>query len=222
MRILKKGTAPSILIEKAAAWKDELVATLARGEKPSETIKQRYRHKDIKNALLAETAGKCAYCESKIRHIAHGDIEHIIPKSKVPEKAYDWDNLTIACDMCNENKGDYFNADSAQTHEDLVDPYIDDPKEHFLFLREILHPRPDSMRGYKTNYIIKLSRSELLEHRRERMDFLDGLVRAYQNADAQYKELLLSDLYMNHLKESDEYSASSNAYIEYLKQIGAL
>jgi uncharacterized protein (TIGR02646 family) len=222
MRHLVKNPKPRILEEQADKWREELLAILLRGEKPTKAMKERYRHNDIKVAIVAETHGKCAYCESKVRHITHGDIEHIVPKSKVPAKAYDWDNLTLACDVCNGNKGDYYVEDSEEWHDNLVDPYVDQPADHFLFMREIVSPRPDSLRGFATDAVIKLGRGELLEKRRERMEFLDGLVRAYSLADERYKELLLKDLYDNHLKDSHEYSASSNAYIVHLRSIGAI
>lgn len=222
MRPLQKGALPDILRKKGAAWTAELLNVLARNEKPSEAIKGRYRHDEIKDALLEETHKKCAYCESKVRHITYGDIEHIVPKSRVPAKAYEWENLTLACDVCNTNKGDEYTDDPAQSHERLIDPYIDNPADHFLFLREVVMPRPDSMRAYATEDTIKLTRLDLLERRRERMAFLDGLVRAYQGAEPQYKPMLLRDLYANHLSDSDEYAASSKAYIDHLKNIGAI
>lgn len=222
MRALTKGNKPKILEEKSLTWRDELVAVLARGEKPSKTMKERYRHKEIKEALIGETHGKCAYCESKVTHISHGDIEHIVPKSKVPAKAYEWENLTLACDICNGNKGDHYSADPAASQDNLVDPYIDNPEDHFLFLREVVSPRPDSLRGFATEALLKLTRGDLLEKRRERMMFLDGLVRAYSLADDQYKLLILNDLKDNHLNSTTEYAASSNSYISYLIKIGVL
>jgi len=171
---------------------------------------------------ITETHGKCAYCESKIRHIASGDIEHIVPKSRVPDKAFEWENLTLACDVCNGNKGDSFNADANAPENDLIDPYVDDPIEHFAFFREVIVPRTDSQRAYVTNSILKLSRGELVERRRERMEFIDGLLRNYANSDPKYKSMLLDDLMINHLKDSDEYSASCNAYIGRLRNDGIL
>lgn len=222
MRALKKGIKPKILEEKADVWSNELQTVLDRGDKPTKTMKERYRHGDIKAALIGETHGKCAYCESKVTHIAHGDIEHIVPKSKVPAKAYEWENLTLACSVCNGNKGDYYSNDPAKSQDDLVDPYIDEPTDHFLFLREVVSARPDSLRGFATDQVLKLSRGELLEKRRERMTFLDGLVRAYSLANDLYKPLLLNDLETNHLNAEAEYAASSSAYINHLKAIGVL
>ncbi len=219
---LTKTDKPRVLEDNADRWHAELLAIIARGEKPTETLKSRYRHEQIKTALVIETSGKCAYCESKIRHIAHGDIEHIVPKSKVPSKAYDWENLTLACDICNENKGNFYCDDPSRTHENLIDPYADKPSDHFMFVREIVLARPDSLRGAETDDVIKISRSELLERRRERMDFLDGLVRAYNLAEDRYKPLLLRNLHKKHLGRDNEYSAVANAYIIYLENIGSI
>jgi hypothetical protein len=35
----------------------------------------------IKEALMTTHYGKCAFCESKVRAIAHGDVEHFRPKA---------------------------------------------------------------------------------------------------------------------------------------------
>lgn len=222
MRRLTKTEKPEVLKRNADAWTNNLLGTLAAGNKPTKAMKERYRHADIKDAVVQETHGKCAYCESIVRHIAHGDIEHVAPKSKVPSKAYEWENLTLACDICNENKGDEYSDDPAHSQDNLIDPYKDDPKEHFLFFREVVAPRPDSLRAFATDQVLKLSRPELLERRRERMSFLDGLVRAYCLADAAYKPILLKDLMENHLRDQDEYAASSQEYIEKFKTIGLI
>ncbi|QNQ10743.1 retron system putative HNH endonuclease [Sphingomonas alpina] len=219
---MAKGPAPAILAQNGAQWRADLLAILGRGDKPSEAIKGRYRHKDIKAAIIEETHGKCAYCESKVRHITHGDIEHIVPKSKVPAKAYDWPNLTLACDVCNENKGDHYSNDPALSQDNLIDPYVDDPHDHFLFMREVVAARPDSLRAKATEVIIKLNRGELMERRRERMQFLEGLVCAYVGAADAFKPMLLKDLEENHLKESDEYYTTSKTYIDVMREKGIL
>jgi AAA domain, putative AbiEii toxin, Type IV TA system/AAA domain len=54
------------------------------------------------------------------------------------------------------------------------------------------------------------------------MEFIDALVSAWVNAAPEHKALLLRDLYSKHLKDSDEFAASSQAYIEHLKQKGVL
>jgi uncharacterized protein (TIGR02646 family) len=222
MRALAKGPMPAILVANGDTWRDELVAVLAAGEKPTDAMKARYRHPEIKDAILTETGEKCAYCESKVRHIAYGDIEHFIPKSKAPDKAYVWSNLTLACDICNTNKGDYYSDDPTKSQDDLIDPYVDNPRDHFLFMREVVSPRPDSLRGYATEQVLKLTRGELLERRRERMAFIDGMVMAYTLAEPAYKSVVLATLYDNHLKDDDEYAGIVGAYIEHLQSLGTL
>src|ERR1700722_9410453 len=101
---INKLPAPAILVEKSTEWTNALLEKISKGEKPTDAESNRYRHAKIKQALLDETHGKCAYCESKLRHIAYGDIEHVVPKSVRPELSFDWQNLTLACDVCNTNK----------------------------------------------------------------------------------------------------------------------
>ncbi|MDT3498329.1 HNH endonuclease, partial [Bacillus toyonensis] len=105
---LIKSSKPTILVEKEINWTNELLSFEESGEKVPNHIKGRYRHEEIKEALLKETYAKCAYCESKILHIDYGDIEHIIPKSIFPQKTFLWDNLTIGCAKCNQSKSNYY------------------------------------------------------------------------------------------------------------------
>ncbi len=62
-----------------------------------------------KDALKAESNGKCAYCEAEVSVVAHGDVEHFRPKSVYWWLAYCFDNHLYACQICNESyKGDAF------------------------------------------------------------------------------------------------------------------
>jgi hypothetical protein len=141
-------------------------------------------------------------------------------KSKVPAKCYEWENLTLACDKCNENKGDHFREDLGHSDNTLIDPYVDDPREHFHFLRELVLPRPTNMRAKTTYELLELGRSELVERRRERMNFLDAFVLAHHQAKPEHKEMIMNDMLKNHLKTSDEYYGVSASYIEHLKNLG--
>lgn len=109
---INKDTKPKILEDNAKQWTDEYLTALKQSTPVPPHIKYRYQHNDIKDALEKETHGKCAYCESKIKHVAFGDIEHILPKNKnaCPELYVEWTNLTLACEVCNRtNKKDYYN-----------------------------------------------------------------------------------------------------------------
>lgn len=212
MRKLVKTPCPAVLAANAAAWTADVLTALANGETPTDTQKTRYNHPAIKAAIKVETLEKCAYCESQITHIDHGDIEHIVPKSKVPARAFDWDNLTLACRICNQNKGDFHSG--GNDHSGLVDPYQDDPNDHFLFHRETVTPRPDSIRGLLTEDEIGLSRGPLRERRGERMDLIDGLIRGYCNASVVEKPILKRNLYRQCCSDKSEYSVAAKRYID--------
>ena len=211
MRSLTKEACPQTLLNNSAQWTTELLEALASGEKPTATQKNRYNQPAIKAALRAETHDKCAYCESKITHTDHGDIEHIVPKSKVPDLAFEWTNLTLACRICNQSKGDFYPEE--EDHSGLVDPYNDNPDDHFFFYRETVIPRPDSAKGLKTDHELKLSRGALHERRIERMQFVDGLLRGYFDAPADLKPILLRNLRDLCCRDDREYGSIANRYV---------
>ncbi|MEG8241503.1 HNH endonuclease [Acinetobacter baumannii] len=62
-------------------------------------------------------------------HIHHGDIEHIFPKALDQSKRYEWNNLTLSCEICNQNKS---NHDPNLNH--ILNPYIDNPESSLIFL----------------------------------------------------------------------------------------
>ena len=79
------GPKPQILVDREDEWTYELLGYIESGENVPDSILRRYAHGEIKAAVKGETYEKCAYCESKIAHVAPGDIEHIKPKSKYPD-----------------------------------------------------------------------------------------------------------------------------------------
>lgn len=67
---------------------------------------RRYKHKDIKDALMRLYHGKCAYCET---YDPSPHIEHYRPKrGGYYWMAYSWDNLILSCSQCNIRKKDQF------------------------------------------------------------------------------------------------------------------
>ena len=147
---------------------------IKKEEEIPNTLKKRYSHKDIKEALLKETHKKCAYCESLITHIDYGDIEHIIPKSKVPEKTFEWENVTIACGVCNTNKSDYYDEKSP-----LINPYLDNLEEEIIFYGPV--PVYNSYKGRITISQLQLDRVELLEKRAGKLKDISPLRLEYLN-----------------------------------------
>ncbi len=146
----------------------------------------------IKQDLLRLCHGKCAYCESRLGVISGGDIENFRPKSGArgfdtkdyaPKHywwlAYEWENLLIACQICNQKyKRDYFPLESEILRSRigaigdelvteqalLIDPCLDDPAQHIEF-DEFGHAKEISKRGKVTIDLLGLNRSELVEGR---------------------------------------------------------
>ncbi|MBR8188699.1 HNH endonuclease [Burkholderia vietnamiensis] len=201
---LTKGDKPEILIERADEWTKALVDKKARGEEPTEGEKGRYRHPQIKEALIRETHGKCAYCESKLQHIAYGDIEHISPKSSDVRLTFDWGNLTLACDVCNTNKG---------IVDGIVDPYNSDPSLHFTISGPLILANPTDDVARLTELKLDLNRAALVERRREKIVFLRDQVEIYlRAANPNLKAVLKIDLERT-IADSEEFSAIARHYV---------
>jgi hypothetical protein len=202
---LTKGPKPAILIEKAAEWTAELVDQIARGDDPTPTQLGRYRHPVIKDALRAETHRKCAYCESKPLHVTHGDVEHVVPKAVQRELTFEWTNLTLACDVCNTNKG--------QT-QGLVDPYNDNPAEHLIVFGPMIFGRPGSAKGELTERTLKLNRTDLFERRAERLSrLMDQARRISETQNEQLRNVLKKTLIEFETADDREYAAVARAFV---------
>ena len=155
---LRKGCEPQVLAENRTAWTAEYVNWLEDrgGNEP-----RRYADPDIRAALEAETHSKCAYCEGRFKHVAYGHVEHKLPKRKYPELVCAWENLTVACPVCNTNKGDF---DDPKCR--LLDPHVDDVETMVVFVGSLAHAEPGS-RADKTIARISLNRPDLLLAREE-------------------------------------------------------
>lgn len=175
---LTKNNSPEILIENGEQWQNDLMKYVNSDEKIPENIKNKYNHEEIKNALRNETKGKCMYCESPISHITYEHIEHIKPKAKnkYPELSFTWDNLGLACPICNMNKGDQYDENIP-----FINPYADDPSDFFFPLGPFIYHKIGNKRGEITERLIKLNRSDLFERRKERIENLRILLDLYAN-----------------------------------------
>ncbi len=176
---LIKGPVPAVLAANAAVWTADFLAYIYNRQRAPDSVRGRYTHPEIKNALIEECGGKCAYCESKLRHVAPGDIDHIFPVSRRPDLIFEWSNLTLACPVCNRLKRDYYHPD-----EPLLDPYIEEPSEHLVFLGSILFARPLSQAGMRTILLLELNRPELMERRNEVITSLERLVAVWHGFPA--------------------------------------
>jgi uncharacterized protein (TIGR02646 family) len=207
---LVKGPKPAILEANDVAWTQVLVEKIEKGEKPTDNEKNKYRHADIKAALIKETFGKCAYCESKLLHITYGDIEHIIPKSLQINKTFDWNNLTLACDKCNTNK-----TNSDVNHDNFVDPYIHNPSEYFYFAGPLLLNQMGKYQARMMEIKLDLNRAELFEKRREKINYLKSLAdTCFGIPDADSKKAVLEDIIKTEMADSVEFALLSRTILQ--------
>jgi uncharacterized protein (TIGR02646 family) len=147
----------------------------------------------VKQALIDAQHRKCCFCESKIRHVTYGDVEHFRPKAgyrQTPDQdlqrpgyywlAYEWTNLFLSCPLCNRRyKANVFPLrnpeDRATSHRDEISkekplflhPGQDDPEEHIGFREATAFARDGSERGGRTIAALQLNRDALHEMRRD-------------------------------------------------------
>ena len=209
MITLRKVEEPDILQQKGGEWLQVLQDKIDANEVPTNAEKTRYGHPQIKEALIRETHGKCAYCESYLLHVTFGDVEHISPKSKRLDDTFRWFNLTLACDVCNTYKSDSI---------DLIDPYVDQPDEVFRFFGPMIYARPDNAKGVATLKKLQLNRPALIERRTRKLDSIYSLVMILHSADnPQIKAVLAHDLRVNEVGDDQEYAAFVRHYLASLE-----
>ena len=150
-----------------------------------------YAHESVKRILCRAQHGKCCFCESKVTHVAYGDVEHFRPKAGYCQRrndrlttpgyywlAYDWANLLFCCQLCNQRyKRNLFplidpKARATSHHDDhsreqplFINPAVDDPEQHIDFREGRAVPR--SRKGRATIQALRLNRPELLKRRSE-------------------------------------------------------
>lgn len=167
-----------------------------------------YKHTNNKMALQEASFHKCMYCESKVSQVYFADIEHIKPKSRYPQYAFDWENLGYVCAICNGKKSDRFNEATP-----YINPYDEDPGENLLALGAFIRQKQGSERGEITICDIDLNRAALIERRKVRLEALEKAINAcFRTHNETLKENALFEL----KKEGDfdkEYSMCAKALL---------
>lgn len=215
MRKLNKLDKPQILVDNAVLWTQEYCDCLKEGKTPSKEIATRYNEDSIKSTLEKETHEKCAYCESKMKHISYGDIEHILPKNKDarPDLYVEWSNLTLACEQCNRSgKRMYYNPELP-----LINPYLDEPSEHLIDMGPIIMPVIGDDRAYVTKEKLKLNRAALVECRNERISSVENLLNAWKKEPRTEIKNILEEQLHNEYSEDKEFTSTVKSY---LRQMG--
>lgn len=168
-----------------------------------------YKDPEVKESLKLETGDKCAYCESKMLHVDYGDVEHIEPKGNDAHLRFEYTNLTLACGVCNTNKG---------TKTDVLNPYEKDPEAHLHAIGPLVFRRPESDVGLSTQHRLQLNRGQLVERRSERLEGLATLV----DRIARTKDLAIRGVLLEQLEESTaadkEFSLVTRTYAAVAQQ----
>ncbi|AYF22090.1 HNH endonuclease [Vibrio parahaemolyticus] len=215
---LNKGPKPQVLVDNATNWTNELLGFIQRNEKVPSSVSNRYNHSDVKALLKQEAKNKCMYCESKVSHVSYEHIEHIKPKAKdkYPNLTFEWQNLGLACPVCNMNKSDEYDQNLP-----FLDPFNDEPSEHLYAAGPYVFGRAGQKRGQLTEKVIELNRMDLVEQRLERIDAIRKLTDSYQNEHnpilkkAIYKELV------EELGEDKAYSFVLNSIVDVVEILSA-
>lgn len=202
MRPIRRGEEPSVLKECADAWRDEYLAARASGDSAKVAATSRWGHQEIRSQLATDASRKCAYCEAVVADVSYPHVEHIRPKSKFPELAHDWSNLGVACQVCNVEKGDYWD-DSCS----LLDPYGEDVYECLVPVGGIVFPRLGHVRADVTIRKVDLNRAELARSRVKRLEKVQDLLERWAAAVEPQKSLLAAAIGID--VEEGEFTAST-------------
>lgn len=243
MKHLERPEKPEYLTTHADKWKRILVDLY--DNTPEEKRKDIdfpfnsdvYNHSSVKPALLKAQNATCCYCETRLVG-TFGEIEHFRPKdgyvqdknNKALHKpgyywlTYEWNNLLVACSVCNNNKKNFFPLanvdvrDSAIKGRDvkeekayIINPYEVTEKEikrHIGFIGALEVGL--SKKGYYTISCCGLNRPSLT---RDRYIMLNKLVEMkmaislyeskFGEEGAKMKEQELKDSIKQYLKEGE-------------------
>jgi uncharacterized protein (TIGR02646 family) len=217
-----RNSQPAALQNNAARWLADFQELSTNPTATKEKIRKaqnKYRHPQVKDALVKMFHGKCAYCESRITVVTYGAIEHFFPKSKYIDLTFEWTNLLLSCDVCNDanHKGANFPLD----HEGnplLIDPTdeITDPNAHLEFIWDAvaglasIYGRDQRGETVETTFDLNgvRGRKALVDHRSKYVKRLFALLRLAQSGDNEAAALLYESC-----DPSAEYSAFALVYV---------
>lgn len=204
---LTKIQKPGVLEVNEQKWLEKVLSPNC-----TEGDKIKYKHPEIKAALIEELHGKCAYCESKILHTDFGHIEHFKPKKLYRELIFQWDNLTLACTKCN-----LYKASKDPVALEFISPYLDNPSEHICFWGPFFSPK--STLAINTETHLKLNRPELVEARNERIKDSNSIISTLNNMrlPRETRQEIYDEFIESKCSEDSEFSAMFKDFIPALK-----
>jgi len=186
-----------------------------------------YRDLSIRRSLEVAQHGKCGYCEAIAPPL---EVEHYRPKSasrqardQVEQKpgyywlAYEWQNLLLACVLCNQprtdtdgsatGKGTLFPlanpSERARSHHEalaqeqplLLDPYEDDPDQHIGYRQHM--PLALTLRGQATIDALRLQSKDQQARRVTLWETIARDLRLLESEELpeQYRQEIIEELW---------------------------
>jgi uncharacterized protein (TIGR02646 family) len=240
IRIVKPKKAPALLLTKGRANRDEHKAAHERGDRSFPFDAKIYGHKSVKEALIKAQHDKCFLCESKITHISYGDVEHFRPKAGYRQSvgdtlhkpgyywlAYEWINLFLACQICNQvfkkNLFPLSNPTARVTSHKkkivaekplFIDPTSDDPENLISFRCEIPFPLNNDERAKATIEGLGLKRPKLNERRLERYERLKMLYQIAYKLPPIEESDAAKELLDKAVRDDAEYASMARAAVK--------
>ena len=192
MRYIERIAKPEILERKADTWRDAFV-----GSDKKRPDNNKYAHRQVRESLNTMSFHKCFYCERKLKDIPE-EIDHFIEVAERKELAYEWENLYLACDNCN-NKLPNRTISVTTALNPCYHPDAE-IQQHLTFENEIIRAKNDSDLGRSTIQKYKLDSDQLdLVRLRAIQQFHKVLIRIQNNMiregrtiSEREKEMLLS------------------------------
>lgn len=206
------------LTEKPAQLTEELVEELTL--KYLNDGSDVWNRKFIRDSVLSFSFNKCCYSECKLNSESkYMEVDHFYPKIHFPNDVVLWGNLLPSCKKSNTTKGEL----NTQI-EPIINPTIDDPKEHlyiksFRFYHKTIVGRRtieytalnDRKHFVNKRYEIGVKVLEVLEEIKLN---IEPLIEDIQTNNIQIKRLI--NKYKNLLNEArreEEYSATISTTI---------
>ena len=191
MRHIERLPKPAILDERSERWRDAFVNS-ERGRPDN----SKYAHPQVRESLNAMSFRKCFYCERKLGNAQ--EIDHFIEVAERRDLAYEWDNLYLACDNCNDKT-----PNRSIPVTEVFDPCRHSDTEiqqHLTFEEKVIRARNDSGLGRKTIQKYKLDtvqqdyvRSQAIKRFQQLLiQIQQNMIREKRSMSEREKEALLS------------------------------
>lgn len=211
---------------------------------PEEKRRQRRYHfkpnviQSVRGELRNIFHSKCAYCETLLSPASFGSIDQHRPKGSVAESPEHsgywwlfaaWDNLHYSCQRCNVGKRNRFplapRGKRAFTPEDdlsaelplLIDPCIDNPKEHLVFERDG-SVSGKTERGNASIAVYGLNSSDLVEDRHIKAEEFKLKLATFINVFAKGEKIDLKDQIEKLLGDDQEYAGMKRQLISEMRK----